>query len=1508
MFRSEDQIEFFVSDNIEGRTLNFPLSLEMKECNREHNKLYYILNYNEPEELRTLHLDMIFGSYKQARIANEIKNETWDDLVDSMTIIENYQVDLPKKSQHIDVIEIECISPLLINAYYSYDSYVYSNLRQGEIVVKNLLPNNELKVTIDPQEGEESFFYSISLYNHFEVPSVTVRFSDGTENNISGNSVKEGLLINIPKNVTFINNVKTNTRIIFKVGLNIENGKNWKRETIDLDGQLFFSGNKFVYKFPVNNNKRDYTKIDFLVNGITTDVQNVKFCYSTNLGVALEASKENCFRTGRYISYTLSFINPLIVSKDYETAIDKYYISFRPYLDYEYITLTIKENKYESQNRNEEGKAKLITLNNKSANTILSLPQLHTTQILVQIRSCTNSDLPLRYNAYDALYKDLLYEGKTYYKLDIGYGIIWPNYNSWVETELKLEKDEAESETVKAFVKHAAIGSYKVNIQKNYTDILFDETKNTVTIKKPILNEEFIMTIIVDKKEKLGKYTQCDLAFDDKRIIGIYQMRFISLASNTITHFIDFSVIGFEVGTEFDLLVYAEQTNNSKMEFLYPLFQGKVGELSGVEEIKEYIENDEYVTLNFKYNPQSNYLYYDFPKNPYGNIASLKITSPDVKISKISCVFVSNNSSNSSMIIEVNNAMLLNKNNCINLGSNNTNVFNALVNAKFELNYNRLVMQVLYNVDNDNKKNNNGLEEQVNTINIKIEGKKFGNCTGKQIIDEKLTPIPFVIDLEEIRNKTIGSSYVSKLLLYSNTTKMTMYYISNSSLFPLTLFEGNIMLIYTNPDLIYQKYKNAKQMILTTDTNGQQLNIIDVQYLDSAAKIQYYYLGSEAKGRVLNTPNTIEMTSCDLPFYYILNYNKVETGKRILYIDNIFGEIDTMKIATSLDYNSWNELLDNMHEIDTQQIILPEERYPFDIIEVKCKLPLLLNLFYADPDSIKTEGLEIGDIIIFSLKGNSEKMFKIKSGQERSFIYYFNILQENNSKPNIEILFDGESDIIATENGLYIKDTWMNFENIKIINSNKHTDIDTRIIIKLGYAIESCFTPLENGVYHNKDMKGRTLNLYGYKYKTTSDRLNYTGVDFEISTTEDNVKFCYNTNLGLYINPSLLNCFRVGKNNPYTISTRSPFIMYRNYYTDMAFKYYIGFRTNELYQNITINPKLMTYDTTERNIEGINKKIKMEGDSYSTILTAPSNHNKYVFTYISICTKGENLSYEYYNAYNDSNLGYNGYINSEPGYGLESVPNTKLDTELKLKGKKDLEVFVKHIGLDSIYQPNIEDIIFSYDKDEKKLEWTQPIKNEEFRYDIYIDKINNIKDKGYTLCSVVDTTKLGRFHDSITTNNTNPSYIIDFSKPDLVDITDFDAIIVAQQINKGKLIFLSPVYSSKEESHEESEESESPEEDEEYEGSEKSEKSEEYEESEESEESKESEKSDTKPGKPDDSNKRNLVGIIVGSVLGGLVLIGLIVFFVVRYYRKKKVNINDVNLSREMIIANSVNE
>ena len=1395
MFKSDDQVEFFVSQNPDGRTLNFPLSLEMNTCTSENNKLYYILNYNKPESERTLHLDMIFGSYSRARIAREINAEKWDLLIDySMTSIENYEIELPEKSQDIDVIEIECKSPLLINAYYSYDEYSYNNIKEGEMVVKELPSQNSFSFTIE-KGSSPLFFYSMSLFNPVETPSVTVRFSDGTEHYISENSLRTGMLMFTPDKVTVINNSKSRTRFIFKIGFGVETTDDWKEveEDQDLEGTLYSKDNKYVYKFPIDNNKRNFTNVTFLVNSLNEEDENVKFCYSTNLGIAIEASKENCFRTGKYIPYNLTFINPLIVAKNYLAYTDKYYISFRPFNDNDYINIEITEEQYEIKIRNDEGIHKLLTLSTSGLGMIFSYPDQETSKLIVQLKTCKTHSSPIEYTISNAFTKERIDGGKIYYSDK--YGIIhFITKNKYLENEIQFSGQSGTT----IFSKYSSINEdYSPNIKDYKTT--FDSNTNSASIIKPIYDEEFTITVIVGLKGTLISITQCDLAFNDKSKYGDYSKTFTSISSNIITHYIDFSSLNYNEGTEFDLLVYAEQTYNSKMEFLYPVITGTVGKISGVLGITEYIEDFQYVTKTFLYSSTNNYLYYDFSRSPSGKIASLKIISSKAKVSKVGCVFTSKYATDTTMVNDVNKAVLEGKSVCLGEMQKDSDGYDALINANYNDINSRLVIQVLYGLGDENEKLKDGEDELV--INIKVSGTDISESEGKFGTQEKLAPIPYVIDLLKIREKKLAQiDYVSKVLFYSNTREMEMFYIDEQSSAPVSLFTGNIMLVYTNEELINQKYHGATTMILLTDALsateriiiGEQYRFM-IKYFNSESQVQYYLSGNP-DGRPLNNPTAIEMTSCSQPYYYILNYNQIEEERRSLHIDTIFGEKNTIKLATALNHETWDSLVADMDLLEGEQILLEKTGFHFDIIEVTCKLPLLLNLYYTDPDNTKVSNFDLGDISILSLgKGQSQTLY-FKTGEEGPFAYSFNIHKENNVKPNIEIIFQDETNIEATENGLFIKDSLNNYEYLTIYNRDTSGSANTRIIFKFGYVIESTFEKIENNVYSNQNLKNRTVNLFGYKYDTTVTRLNITGVDFEVTTNEDNVKFCYSTNLGTFINPSLQNCYRVGKSNSYTISTLNPLIMYKNYYDEDVINYYVGFRTVEFNQNITIIPKIKKYDTTERNLEGAKNKIKISyTKTYSTILTAPKNNEPYIFTHIHVCTKDQSLSYQFLNAYNLSNLGYNGEIPANSKSQFKSIENIKLDTELKLFGEDGVEVFVRHVGISEQYQPIVKDIDADFDNVTRVFNWTQPIEDEEFRYTIYVDKLNNIRKQQYTICSIAEVSKLSHFSLSLQTNSNTPNVTI----PDYgSDYKDIDMVIIAEQLNLGKLIIMSNVFDS----------------------------------------------------------------------------------------------------------------
>ena len=490
-----------------------------------------------------------------------------------------------------------------------------------------------------------------------------------------------------------------------------------------------------------------------------------------------------------------------------------------------------------------------------------------------------------------------------------------------------------------------------------------------------------------------------------------------------------------------------------------------------------------------------------------------------------------------------------------------------------------------------------------------------------------------------------------------------------------------------------------------------------------------------------------------------------------------------------------------MKPIKGEEVVLEaQDKFHFDVIEVTCNVPLLVNLFYTDPSETKVTLLETGDITILSLEKGKKETLTFKPSEKGPFVYSFTIDKDSLTVPRILITFDGMEEISFTKNGVYTKYSLNQYNNIVISNKDNSGNVNTRVIFKYGLAIENIFEKDENGVYSNKNDKDRIYNLYGYIHDQTASRFNNTGVDFEISTTEDNVKFCYSTNFGTYIYPSLQNCYRVGKNNPYTISTLNPYVMFKDYYSQDHINYYVGFRTVNKDQNIIIKPWEIKYDTPERNMEGVKNKVKistMTGDM-STILTAPANHEPYVFIETCLCTRKAHVSYQFLNAYNGTNLGNGGELNNnQPKINI--IENPKLDTELKIsKGQNGYEIFVKHTGYSSktFYSP--KKIKIYYNRTDDLLNWTQPLNNENFNYSIYIDKINNIKKQNYTLCDIAEVTRLSHYMDTLVTNSKTPNITLDFSKWGLDKETfgEFDIIVIAEQTDKQKFTFMSATYDS----------------------------------------------------------------------------------------------------------------
>ena len=90
--------------------------------------------------------------------------------------------------------------------------------------------------------------------------------------------------------------------------------------------------------------------------------------------------------------------------------------------------------------------------------------------------------------------------------------------------------------------------------------------------------------------------------------------------------------------------------------------------------------------------------------------------------------------------------------------------------------------------------------------------------------DETYSIVPFTITISKFRE------YASKILFYSYTREMQMYYKEENTPYPERLFFGNILSVYTNPNMVRQKYKNADTMVLLSKNFGEP-DMIGEDYL-----------------------------------------------------------------------------------------------------------------------------------------------------------------------------------------------------------------------------------------------------------------------------------------------------------------------------------------------------------------------------------------------------------------------------------------------------------------------------------------------------------------------------------------------------------------------------------------------------------------------------------------------------------------------------------------------------
>ena len=192
-------------------------------------------------------------------------------------------------------------------------------------------------------------------------------------------------------------------------------------------------------------------------------------------------------------------------------------------------------------------------------------------------------------------------------------------------------------------------------------------------------------------------------------------------------------------------------------------------------------------------------------------------------------------------------------------------------------------------------------------INLRITEKVLAVDEFKPEINEQYSVVPITINIPKFR-----AIPKSKILFYSSTRSLHMYESTSSEYFPTKLFAGNILNVYTNPNMVKQKYHNASIMTLIASPLGftnEENFVFEMNLFDSNFLLDYY-VSSNPNGRPINTPLLINMTECTNPYYVILNYN-AQDNEKILVLDEIYGKLSYLGVTTKLEQETWDEMIKN---------------------------------------------------------------------------------------------------------------------------------------------------------------------------------------------------------------------------------------------------------------------------------------------------------------------------------------------------------------------------------------------------------------------------------------------------------------------------------------------------------------------------------------------------------------------------------------------------------------------
>ena len=787
---------------------------------------------------------------------------------------------------------------------------------------------------------------------------------------------------------------------------------------------------------------------------------------------------------------------------------------------------------------------------------------------------------------------------------------------------------------------------------------------------------------------------------------------------------------------------------------------------------------------------------------------------------EIKCLFVDNNTNISDInIIRYLKNISIEQSNCIGaFDINNKGKYNGMyrTNIRYDID-----SKIIFIIKND--------WDIISKMKIYLRTNIYNLPFQEGIIKEKeeLTLKPYYINLSDFE------SIANEIILYSSLNDLYLYYLNNekNKYNPSLLYKGNIIVLYTNKNIINSRYNNIKDMILLTSTldnnNNEDNNILENYFeikfnlKNSDINYNYYYLKDNFP---YNNQISLQMIGQNKKYCFILNYqnedntNNDNINRKELYFELIYGQIKSITVYTELNESSWDKLIENGQNFNlNESYYIINNNFKNKFFNMICaeniNIPSMIHFYYSKLKNNEFNYIELslGETYITNIQKRNQLHLNITGFTNNNAFDFVIHIFNNENIVNIEVNFGNDTKKIIEKNsieGFKIKigDDDEGTKEIKLYNKGEY---NCSIIIKIGLQINENEDMKDNNIYYNLK-----YNLYYFKFMKLFEEYKYTKITFDIELENDsnnlplfqnninNTKFFLMDNFDSIIFPNFDN-FYFNSNNDYknisSFEILNPFILNNKFLYNKNNNYYLIIKPNQVINNLKLKINYEKYELNEEIKIDSTSILTLEGKNNKTGIIIPSNVNQKSYLQMISCEKNKLIEFEIYDVFYKNLFILDSFTSFQ--YNYLAIEDNPIDLNIYFKEEinENTSIFLNYFSTTKVSNEALSGEFFiEFNNITNSIHLIKPINENDaqFNYTIFLDKNGTLSKKNISLCQIISSHNLNEFAyyiKNITDKDLiDNEYKLDFNSETLKNYKSFDLLIFAKEIPTG-IYFLSNI-------------------------------------------------------------------------------------------------------------------